>query len=194
MTTATYEARALGVHSGMGLMKAAALAPEAILLSADFEEYRHYSHLFKAAVAEIAPRIKGRGIDEITIDLTNVPGEAIELAQRIKDKVRHDQAGYPSVGIMGHTMAVMISREGSMTLDLTEASDAELVREIYRRIKGDSELHYHRNYVFREALRPIYLFFDKQDIDEANRRMRKCPQWEQLEAARDEVLKYAPGE
>ena len=81
-----------------------------------------------------------------------------------------------------------------MTQDLTEAPDAELVREIYRRIKGDSETHYHRNYVFREALRPIYLFFDKQDIDEANLRMRKCPQWEQLEAARDEVLKYAPDE
>lgn len=28
ITTATYPARALGVHSGMGLMKAAALAPE----------------------------------------------------------------------------------------------------------------------------------------------------------------------
>src|ERR1700709_1843283 len=27
VTTATYEARALGVHSGMGLMKAAVLAP-----------------------------------------------------------------------------------------------------------------------------------------------------------------------
>jgi len=41
---------------------------------------------------------------------------------------------------------------------------------------------------------PIYVFFDKQDIDEANTRMRKCLQWEQLEATRDEVLKYAPDE
>lgn len=32
ITTATYAARALGVHSGMGLMKAAALAPDAVLL------------------------------------------------------------------------------------------------------------------------------------------------------------------
>lgn len=48
VTTATYEARAHGVHSGMGLMKAAALAPEAFLLPADFEEYARYSRLFKA--------------------------------------------------------------------------------------------------------------------------------------------------
>src|SRR4051812_28128925 len=40
ITTATYEARALGVHSGMGLMKAAQLAPDALLLPADFDEYR----------------------------------------------------------------------------------------------------------------------------------------------------------
>src|SRR3954449_6342358 len=74
VTTATYEARALGVHSGMGLMKAAALAPDAVLLPADFDEYRKYSRLFKAAVAEVAPHIEDRGIDEIYVDLTDVPG------------------------------------------------------------------------------------------------------------------------
>ncbi len=74
VTTATYEARALGIHSGMGLMKAGALAPNAVLLPADFDEYRRFSCLFKACVAEIAPLIEDRGIDEIYIDLTHVPG------------------------------------------------------------------------------------------------------------------------
>ena len=72
VTTATYEARALGVHSALGLMKAAALAPHAMLLPTDFEAYRRYSRLFKAAVARIAPRIEDRGIDEIYVDLTGV--------------------------------------------------------------------------------------------------------------------------
>lgn len=79
-------------------------------------------------------------------------------------------------------------------IDLSTASDAALVGEIYRRIKGESELHYYRNYLFRAALRPIYTFFDRQDIDEANIRMRKIPNWEQLEAARDEVLPDFPAE
>src|SRR3569833_909289 len=73
-TTASYEARSLGVHSAMGLMKAAALAPDAVLLPADFAEYRRQSERFKAAVAEIAPHIEDRGIDEVYIDLTDVPG------------------------------------------------------------------------------------------------------------------------
>jgi DNA polymerase-4 len=71
-TTATYEARKFGVHSALGLMKAAALAPEAILLPTDFERYRKYSRMFKAAVASIAPSIQDNGIDEIYIDLTGV--------------------------------------------------------------------------------------------------------------------------
>ena len=59
-TTASYEARKLGVHSAMGLMRAAALAPDAILLPADFDEYRRQSRRFKAAVAEIASQIEDR--------------------------------------------------------------------------------------------------------------------------------------
>ncbi len=98
ITTATYPARALGVHSGMGLMKAAALAPDAVLLPVDFDQYRHHSRLFKAAVHAIAPQLEDRGIDEIYLDLTEVPGAqdtreedpwwgARELAKRLKQAV-----------------------------------------------------------------------------------------------------------
>src|SRR6478609_10657593 len=58
VTTSTYEARALGVFSAMGMMKAAKLAPDAVLLPTDFKAYRHYSNLFKAAVAELAPALE----------------------------------------------------------------------------------------------------------------------------------------
>ena len=110
-TTASYEARKLGVHSAMGLMKAAALAPDAILLPADFEAYHHYSRLFKAAVAEIAPCIENRGIDEIYIDLTNVPGETVSLAQRIKDNVRQATGLSCSIGVTPNKLLAKIASE-----------------------------------------------------------------------------------
>lgn len=72
VTTSTYEARALGVFSAMGLMKAAKLAPDAVLLPADFDAYRHYSRLFKDTVRGIAPQVEDRGIDEIYIDITEL--------------------------------------------------------------------------------------------------------------------------
>ena len=87
ITTATYEARALGVFSAMGIMKAARLAPDAILLPVDFAAYRHHSRLFKAAVAQLAPQIEDRGIDEIYIDLSALADDTATLAQRIKDAV-----------------------------------------------------------------------------------------------------------
>jgi DNA polymerase-4 len=84
-TTATYAARDFGVHSGMGLMKAALRAPQAVLLPVDFEQYRAYSRRFKAAVAEVATLIEDRGIDEIYIDLTDLAGA--------QESVAHDPHG-----------------------------------------------------------------------------------------------------
>jgi len=76
ITTATYEARAFGLHSGMGLMKAAKLAPDALLLPADFDEYRRCSRLFKDAVRALAPEVEDRGIDEIYMDITGLVEES----------------------------------------------------------------------------------------------------------------------
>jgi DNA polymerase-4 len=99
VTTSTYEARALGVFSGMGLMKSAQLAPAAILLPANFDAYRHYSRLFKAAVASVAPQIEDRGIDEIYIDLSGHPDDSLHLAERIKRAVLEATGLTCSIGI-----------------------------------------------------------------------------------------------
>jgi DNA polymerase-4 len=99
ITTSTYEARALGVFSGMGMMKAAKLAPDAILLPVDFDAYRRYSRLFKAAVAAVAPQIEDRGIDEIYIDLSDMPDETLALAQNIKQAVKHATGLSCSIGV-----------------------------------------------------------------------------------------------
>lgn len=72
ITTATYEARVFGVNSAMGVMKAAQKAPDAILLPSNFDDYRTYSRLFKAAVQGFTPHVEDRGIDEIYIDLTEL--------------------------------------------------------------------------------------------------------------------------
>jgi DNA polymerase-4 len=110
-TTATYEARAFGVHSGMGLMKAAALAPEAILLPAHFEAYTRVSRAFKAAVVEVAPLIEDRGIDEIYLDLTEVPGESWHLARRLKAAVRQATSLTCSIGITPNKLLSKLASE-----------------------------------------------------------------------------------
>lgn len=108
VTTSTYEARALGVFSAMGMMKAAALAPDAVLLPTDFDSYRRYSRLFKAAVAEIAPHIEDRGIDEIYIDLSELPDETRALALRLKQAVKDATGLSCSIGIAPNKLLAKI--------------------------------------------------------------------------------------
>ena len=111
VTTSTYEARALGVFSAMGMMKAAKLAPEAFLLPADFEAYRHYSRSFKQAVAAITPDIEDRGIDEIYIDLTEIDEDSLPLAQRIKAAVKSATGLSCSIGIAPNKLLAKICSE-----------------------------------------------------------------------------------
>ena len=96
ITTATYAARQFGVGSAMGLMKAAKLCPQAILLPVDFAQYRHYSHTFKAIILEIAPLMEDRGVDEVYIDFTDVPGgqrEGGRVLARLLQKTIFEQTG-----------------------------------------------------------------------------------------------------
>ncbi len=131
ITTATYEARAYGLHSGMGLMKAAVLCPDALLLPADFDEYRRLSRRFKMAVAEIAPVIEDRGIDEIYIDLTDGPGVEHDggraLAEAIKAAIRNSTGLSCSIGITPNKLLSKIASELDKPdgLTLIEADDIE---------------------------------------------------------------------
>ncbi|MCE3000856.1 MAG: DNA polymerase IV [Betaproteobacteria bacterium] len=123
VTTSTYEARALGVFSAMGLMKAAKLAPDAILLPADFDAYRRYSRLFKDAVRAIAPQVEDRGIDEIYIDLSEpVAASAAEgapdpwararaIALDIQRAVREATGLSCSIGITPNKLLAKIASE-----------------------------------------------------------------------------------
>ncbi len=151
VTTATYAARDYGVHSGMGLMKAAVRAPNAFLLPTDFERYRQFSRAFKAAVAEVAPKIEDRGIDEIYIDLTDVPGaqDAVghdatggvrAVAQQIRNNVRRATGLTCSVGVTPNKLLAKIASELDKPDGLTVLTEADLAPRIWplpvRRING----------------------------------------------------------
>jgi DNA polymerase IV len=131
VTTATYEARALGVHSGMGLMTAGRLAPDAFLLPADFTAYRDYSARFKRAVAAIAPQIEDRGIDEIYIDLTAFGNEPARIARRIKEAV-HTATGLScSIGLAPNKLLAKIASELDKPDGLTVVAPADLATRVW---------------------------------------------------------------
>ncbi len=111
ITTSTYEARKFGVFSAMGMMKAAKLAPEAILLPSNFATYRDYSRRFKEAVASVTPCIEDRGIDEIYIDLTEHDEADEPLGRRIKEAVREATGLSCSIAIAPNKLLAKIGSD-----------------------------------------------------------------------------------
>jgi DNA polymerase IV len=140
VTTSTYEARALGVHSAMGMMKAAKLAPDAYLLPTDFDSYRHYSRLFKAAVRTFTDQIEDRGIDEIYIDLIDVAGDVREVAAAIKAAVHDATALTCSICVAPNKLLAKIGSELDKPDALTILEYADIERRIWplpaRKVNG----------------------------------------------------------
>jgi DNA polymerase-4 len=177
ITTATYEARAFGVSSGMGMMKAAQLAPDAVLLPVDFDAYRRYSRQFKAVVATIAPQIENTGIDEIYIDLSSLSDATAALVQRIKQAIRDATGLTCSVGVAPNKLLAKIGSDlnkpdGVTILDMSDipiriwplpvqkingigpkatkkltALGIQTIAELARADPGLLQLHFGRSYV-----------------------------------------------
>jgi DNA polymerase-4 len=149
ITTATYEARKFGLHSGMPLMRAAKLAPDTLLLPADFDEYRRYSRLFKEAVRAVAPHIEDRGIDEIYIDLTGLvadcdaPGawdRAREIAAAIQGAVREATGLSCSIGVTPNKLLSKIASDLDKPGGLTLLREADIPARVWplpvRKVNG----------------------------------------------------------
>ena len=130
-TTATYEARALGVFSAMGLMKAAQLAPDAVLLPANFEAYRQVSRQFKAAVVAIAPCMEDRGIDEIYLDLSVIDEETQALGRRIKHAVYAATGLSCSIGVAPNKLLAKICSDLDKPNGLTVLAMDEIATRIW---------------------------------------------------------------
>ena len=68
--TASYEARAFGIHSATPLSTAKRLCPHAIFLRGDYEEYGRVSKEFHAILRDYTPLAQPMGLDEAYHDIT----------------------------------------------------------------------------------------------------------------------------
>jgi DNA polymerase IV len=144
VTTATYAAREFGIHSAMGLMQAARLCPDAILLPVDFDQYRHYSRQFKAVIAASCPVIEDRGIDEVFIDFSEVPGAQADggraLAARLQTQILEATGLTCSIGVAPNKLLAKLASELQKPKGISVLYEADLEAQIWplpcRRING----------------------------------------------------------
>jgi DNA polymerase-4 len=144
ITTATYPARQFGVGSAMGMMKAARLCPHAIVLPVDFEEVRRYSRAFKETIREIAPLVEDRGVDEVYIDFTAVPGgqrEGGRVLARLIQRAIFERTGLTcSIGVAPNKLIAKMASELHKPNGISVLYEADVQARIWplpvRKING----------------------------------------------------------
>ncbi len=140
VTTATYEARAFGVHSGMALSRAARLCPDLVFLPVDFERYREMSRRFKQALAQQVEKIEDRGIDEVYLDLTGLEGSSPELARRLQQAVFEATGLTCSIGIGPNKLIAKIASDLNKPNGITLIGPQEVASRLWalpaRKIPG----------------------------------------------------------
>ncbi len=116
VASASYEARASGLHAGMPLATAYRLCPQAIFIEGSFAKYRDASQKFMAILADFSPFLEPMGLDEAYLDVTgfeSIHGSIRQMAVAIKKRTRDEVGICASVGIAGSKVVAKVASEKS---------------------------------------------------------------------------------
>jgi nucleotidyltransferase/DNA polymerase involved in DNA repair len=107
VSTASYEARAFGVHSGLPLRTAARRCPDAVFLPVDREVYEEASARVMATLREFDAVVELLGWDEAFLGVETDDPE--EFAHRIRRHVREETGLGCTVGIGGNKLQAKLA-------------------------------------------------------------------------------------
>jgi DNA polymerase-4 len=102
VSTASYEARAFGVHSAMPIVTAVKLCPGGIYLRGNLARYREKSREVMDVFAGFSPDVQQLSVDEAFLDIGGTEklfGPPGELAQKLKTAVKEKTGLVVSVGL-----------------------------------------------------------------------------------------------
>jgi len=101
-STANYEARKYGVHSGMPLAKAYRLCPQGVFVRGNYQVYSAFSKKMFTILAQYTPDVEEASLDEAYLDLTRcrtLYSSLPRTIQEIKNKVEEQMGIRVSVGV-----------------------------------------------------------------------------------------------
>jgi len=101
-STASYEARRYGVHSGMPLRKAYQLCPHGIFIRGNYQIYSAFSEKFFRLLSRYTPDVEKGSLDEAYLDLTRcrpIYSSFSRTVREIKQKVEKELGLFVSVGM-----------------------------------------------------------------------------------------------
>jgi len=130
VSTATYEARAFGIHSGMALRLAWRLCPQAVFLPVDFDTYARESERFKAVLQQFSQTIEDAGIDEAYLDVSDAPDPAA-VGRAIKQQVQASTGLTCSVGIAPNKLLAKLASDLQKPDGLTLLDEKDIPARVW---------------------------------------------------------------
>jgi DNA polymerase IV len=100
--SASYEARARGLHSAMPSVRARRLCPDAVFVPPDFDAYRAYSNGFREILLSVTPLVEPIALDEAFLDVSGATllfGSPREMADRVRTAITGALSLTASVGV-----------------------------------------------------------------------------------------------
>src|SRR6202521_618526 len=114
VAAASYEVRRFGVHSAMPMRTALRLCPQAVCVRPRMQRYQDVSRVVFGVFHEVTPLVQGLSLDEAFLDVTasqELLGGAVDIARRIKRRIRELTGLSASVGVAPHKLVAKIASE-----------------------------------------------------------------------------------
>jgi DNA polymerase-4 len=114
VTSATYEARAYGVRSAMPAAQAIRLCPKAVFVRVPGEAIRDHAEGFREILHDFSPVVEIVSVDEAYLDTGDsrrLYGGGVELARRLKERVRSELGLVVSIGAASNRLVAKIATE-----------------------------------------------------------------------------------
>lgn len=128
--SASYEARAFGVASGMSTTRARRLCPDAIAIPPDFDAYGEASAGVFAVFSDLTSMVEPVSLDEAFLDVTGITrryGGARPLGELIRAMVADEQGVPCSVGIAPVKFVAKMASQAAKPDGLVEVRPGEVV-------------------------------------------------------------------
>ena len=132
VTAASYEVRPYGVRSAMPMRTALRLCPHAVCVRPRMARYQEVSRGVFGVFREVTPLVEGLSLDEAFLDVTasqELLGGAVEIARRIKLRIRELTGLTASVGVAPNKLVAKIASDLGKPDGLTVVEPAR-VREV----------------------------------------------------------------
>ncbi len=109
VSTASYEARAFGIHSAMPLRTAYKRCPQAVFLPVDFAAYREVSQRMYAILRDTGAQVESWGLDEAFLDVSAMEESGEAIARTVRSRIAAELGLTASVGVAPNKLIAKIA-------------------------------------------------------------------------------------